>query len=602
MKRILTVLVCMAMAATACNKASVEAPSVSDAQTLTVSASLPLTRLAVDKGKVTWTEGDQIAVYNSSGSKFVLTLAEGAGTNFGKFSGTFDGTLNTNIAVYPAAYAGDNAGEVVIPSFEKRTDGIPAVMASALEVSGSDVNATCFHHLMAVMEFTLEDIPAYACAFKLWSKEGIQLSGTYTVNSSLDGVSGPVGSSETKTSSHVLHFPYKTGYGSDGNVKFYFPVPAFDYTDLAVRVIDGDEDVISGTGIVIPAASASLKAGDYVAMPALNVRKLVGDKRDKFVKVEGIKWAKGNLRAWKSGPQGDGWQDGWNIYDNQWESQYLLVPDPEGGKKLDGSSENFSLNTSLYKETVGEASVYTHWDYFSWGTIGRASRVHNQPVICTVSNFEISGKVFNTPREGSSAIDISTFEELTGDSRFVPNAFDDSNPQISGDLAFWASKGQYRMPTKGEVQKLYAKNFVGQGDGYAHMQAGYYMVDGKKINGILFTSCPSWETTTYETTAIELTDADMESGLFLPKIGERTTNKDPNTYNATGIMYFNSWGAYWSGTYGGLNSGFEDCAVHIFFTSSNAMNYGYTGTPSKTISGQTILGNAIRPVYLPAQE
>ena len=31
------------------------------------------------------------------------------------------------------------------------------------------------------------------------------------------------------------------------------------------------------------------------------------------------------------------------------------------------------------------------------------------------------------------------------------------------------------------------------------------------------------------------------------------------------------------------------------------MNYGYTGKPSKTISGQTLLGNAIRPVYIPQE-
>ena len=593
MKRILTSLICLAMAATACNKASVEAPLADNDQTLTVSASLPLTRLAADNGKISWTDGDEIAVYNTSGDKFVLTLSDGAGTNYGKFSGSFSGTLGTDIAVYPAEYAGPTPGLVQIPGFVERTDNVNAVMASALEVSGSDVEATGFHHLMAMMEFTLNDVPAYARAFKLWSKEGTQLSGIYTVAPGLDGLTGPAGNSEEKTNARVIYFPYKSGYGASGSLKFYVPVPASDYTDLAVRVLDGDEDVIEGTGIYVPAASASLKAGDYVAMPALNIRKLIGTARDKFVKVEGTKWALGNLRAWKSGTSGEGWQDGWNIYDHPWESQYMLL-----NETVDGASKNFSLNNELYKE----GSVYTHWDYFSWGTLGRASRVHNQQVICTVNNFEIAGKVFSTPREGTAAIDISTFSELSGDDRFAPNDFSDSNPQMSGDLAFWASKGQYRMPTKGEVNNLYAKNFVGNGSNHAHMQAGYYMVGSKKINGILFTSCPSWETTTYELTAIELTDADLESGLFLPKIGERTANDNGATYNATGVMYFNSWGAYWSGTYGGLNEGFEDCAVHIFFASSNAMNYGYTGTPSKTISGQTKLGNAIRPVFIPENE
>ena len=265
---------------------------------------------------------------------------------------------------------------------------------------------------------------------------------------------------------------------------------------------------------------------------------------------------------------------------------------------MDGTSQSFSLQDEAYMD----GDVYAHWDYFSWGTIGRASRVHNQQFISTVSNFDICGKVFSAPREGTEKVDISTCSELEGEARFAADdTFSSTNGRLGGDLAFWASKGQYRMPTKGEVNNLYAKNFAGNGSDHANLQAGYIMVDGKKVNGILFTSCPSWSTTSYETTAIELTEADLESGLFLPKIGERNTNKDPNTYNSKGVVYFNSWGAYWSGTYGGLNSGFEDCAVHIFFTGSNAMNYGYTGKPSKTISGQTLLGNAIRPVYIPQE-
>lgn len=595
MKRILIIIAIAAAAAVACNKEVPELPSGDGIRTLSLTAELPETKVNADKGKITWSAGDAVAVYNTTGTKFTLTLSDGAGTNYGKFSGSFSGTLATDIAVYPASLASDTKGVVSIPKFMERSDSVQPVMASALEVNGSEVNALCFHHVMSMVEVTLKDLPAFACALKLFSKTGAQLNGDYTINSGLNGVNCDTGNSEAGTNDRVLYFPYKTAYGSDASVKFYFPVAPYEYTDLKIRVLDGDESIIEGTDLAIKQASSNLKAGDYLTLPTVNVRAQLGSSRDQFIKVEGVKWAKGNLRAWRSGTQGEGWQEGWNIYDNQWESQYMLT-----ATEIDGNSKGFSLNTDQYKETIGDASVYTHWDYFSWGTLSRTSRVHNAPVTCTTAEFDITGKVFYL--EGGKG-DISTAQELSGDSRWEDvGTFQTANSTLVGDLAFWASKGQYRMPDKSEIGSLYAKNNVGKGSNHANMQAGYYIVDGKVLRGILFTSCPSWSTTEYYTEAVELSDADMESGLFLPKIGERTTNSDPVEYNATVVNFFNAWGVYWSGTYGGRNSGFEDCARHINFTSGNAMTYGYTSKLSKTITGQTVLGNAIRPVWIPENE
>ncbi len=589
-------LACIAVAAIACNKEMIPSENQLDEniRTVTLTACLPDTKVSVaSNGKVTWSSEDEIAVYNTDGEKFNFTVKDGAGTSNATFEcSTFSGTLS-DIAVYPAEWAGASAGKIVIPEYIERSDNIPAVMASTIDGGdGNEIAPLYFNSLMFIMEFTLKDLPAYACAFKLWSQNGAQLNGSYTINSSRDALeSVPEGNT-----GQIIYFPYKTAYGSDATVKVYAAIPAYEYTDLRIRVLDGDESVIEGTSKLIPASNFKGKGADaYITMPELNIRSMVGNSRKDFVKVEGVKWAKGNLRVWKSGTDGTGWQVGWNIYDNQWESQYLLIADDN--KLLDGTSENFTLNNALYKE----GTLYTHWDYFSWGTLSRTSRVHNAPITSSVSNFEISGKVFSLPNKKGDIATEAT--ELSGEDRWVDvGSFQSTNSSLAGDLAFWASKGQYRLPTKNEINKLYAKNYAGAGSNYAHMQAGYYIVDGKRVNGILFTSCPSWETTKYNTTAIELSSEDMESGLFLPKIGERNKNDNPATYDATTVKFFNSWGAYWSGTYGGLNEGFEDCAVHIFFTSSNAMNYGYTSNPSNSISGQTILGNAIRPVYIPENE
>ena len=567
------------LAVVACAKENTPVEEGPENNVFTLTAGLPevpASKVSVETdGKVTWSENDAFAVWTTSGTKVKMTISGGIGTNLGTFTGTIDGELDTSVpAVYPYDWAAA-AGKVEIPHYIERSDKVPAIMASSVSNDGSPV---LFKHLAAVMEFTLKDVPAYACAFKLWSKDGAKLSGTYSVNASLNGLSCESGNTD-----QIIYFPYKTAYGSDAVVKIYAAIPAYDYTDLAVRTLDGDESVIEGTGIHVPAASAALSAGDYVAMPELNIRGMVGTARDKFIKVEGVKWAKGNLRAWKSGPAGEGWQDGWNIYANQWENQFNLTRSDMDGKSL----EKLTLDTSTFKEE----KVYTHWDYFSWGTLGRASRVHNAVITSSEAEFDICGKVFS----GGSG-DISQKTELEGDARFDDTGGFTTNPSICGDLAFWASKGKYRLPKSDELKKLYAR----YGGATAHMQAGYYMDErNNKVRGILFTSCPSWETPRYDKESeVALSAADMEAGLFLPKSGERTTNANPNTYNATTINFVNGWGVYWSGTYGGRKEGYEDCARHINFTGGNEMTYGYTSKLSQTITGQTLLGNCIRPVLV----
>ena len=613
-------LLCGLLALTACGKepqvshsvkpSSQEVPvgeepaeEVVPPRTLTLSATLPTqdaeessdasSKVTVStSGKLSWSAGDSFALYDTDGGKIQMTLYSGAGTGSAVFVGEIPAGKELDLdeaAIFPYDFAGD-PGQIVIPEFRPWVENgpVPVVMAASLSETENDgvihITMSSFRHVMAVLEFTLQDIPAYARALKLWSKTGAQLSGTYTLSAGLDDVECPDPAERTNTQ-QTVYFPCKTGYGAESSIKCYIAIPSYAYTDLAFRVIDGDESVIPGTGRTIPIAYAQLNAGDYVSMPAVNVRSAVGSARDNFVAVQGVKWAKGNLRAWKSGTSGSGWQDGWNVYDEQWKSQYVLLNDNVGG-----GSVSFTLNASKYKE----GNTYTHWDYFSWGTVARASRVHNTPITSTNAGgveFDICGRVFS----GATG-DVSQMTELTGDDRFADTGGFDTNPSICGDVAFWASKGQWRLPRASEWMKLYSKNYTG--NGRAHMQAGYYMAGSKKINGLFFTSCASWEQTSYNTTAVELTDADLESGLFLPKIGERTTNENPNKYDSVSIGYFNAWGVYWTGTYGGLNEGYTDCARHITFRTANDMTYGYTDKMSNTITGQTILGNAIRPVLV----
>ena len=579
-------IICLAMAAIACNKESVTEthPEAEGVRTVTLTATLPSTKVNVDlenNGKVTWSSDDKIAVYNTYGDKFEFTVKEGAGTDNATFEcSSFTGTI-ADIAVFPYDWAGDTKGEITIPEYRERTDDIPAVMASKIEGGdGSEVSPLYFNSLMAIIEFTIKDVPAYACAFKLWSQSGAQLNGTYTINASRDALeSVPV-----RNSGQIIYFPYKTAYGSDATVKVYAAIPAYEYKDLRIRVLDGDEDVIEGTSKLIPESNFKGQSADaYITMPELNVRSMVGDNRKDFIKVEGVKWAKGNLRVKQEESYEDGWQAGFNIFDNQYETVYA---------SQDQSSVNYTHST-------------TYYDVFNWGGLGRTTRYGNSGFITQtdagnegIERLNISGKIFSK-REGTLAELQASI--VSGDDQF---AYWDvfagynggaGNPNIYGDVAYWASKGKYRMPTNNEIVTLRAA----VDKQHANAEACYYMLGDVRIDGILLTSTPSWVESTLNTTSRELTEADLESGLFLPKTGRR----EQGVTNCK-VVFANAQGYYWSSTFGNgrSNSSGVDCstsATIIGWRAGNTCDYGYTfATNNNKPNGAVSGGLPIRPVLI----
>ena len=509
-------LILFVFVALSCQKNSDETEQGTIKQTIVFQANILETKSAVDAyGKMTWTVGDSFAFYNKEGTKFKATISGGQNTANGTFTcSEFEGELDSGApAVYPYAYAG-SAGKVVIPEAAPWAEGtVPAIMASNVSLDGTTVNVS-FHHLMSVVQLTLQDVPAYACAVKLSSAGGQKLSGTYSVNAELNGVSLDEGSI-----SQIIYFPYKTAYGAEETAVICLPVPAYNYTDLTFCVLDGDETAIENTTKTIKAASSDLAVGDYLTMPTLNIRSMVGSARDGFVKVEGTKWAKGNLRAWKDHTT-TGWQNGWGVYEDQWRHQgtYYSI---EKGWNTD-YARTYSLDQSNYKAE----GVFIHWDYFGWGTIGPNSRVDDPYLTPPSGSFDINGKVYSG-KTGS----IPT-TPLTGDDRFVYSDFNEQS-DLCGDVAFWASKGLYRLPSYSEMEKLAPnKGLVSRANSYA----GYYSttVDGGgalKVHGVLFTSSPSWDTVhDASSDNISFTPADLESGLFLPTIGQRS--KGASSYSS----------------------------------------------------------------------
>ena len=557
MKRLLFITVLCALAAASCGRQELDVPE--SGHTLVLTAYVPsdsqadqpspATRNNVAQGgKVSWTAGDEIAVYNSSGQKFKATLTEGADTPKGTFTcSSFSGTPG-QIAVYPYHMAGDTPGQVTIPRISARTDQIPALMASKLEsIEDNQPRQLYFKHIAPVIDLTLEDIPAYARALVL--KAGNKLiNGTLTFD---PATLGPI-QTQDLTSSSIITLDSCEGYGKQ--LHFYYAVPPGEYSQLSIGLMDGDEAYIEGLqDIIIKAPQINLSPKDYVRMPLLNIRDRC-TRSNAVRKVEGTLWAAGNLIAQSGGATSEGFQSGWRIASQQYE---FLGCDQVGSS---GSGVTYTQNASAF-------------DRFNWGGIaGDAWLPGSGYMLPSDAKFSISGRIFSISSGSGEDLEAA---ELRGDDCFATpyGGSMATGSALHGDVAYWASKGQYRMPTPSEFSALRA----GSAPTNASGRAGYVTVGSNRIYGVLLTSTPSWETSTLNTTAVELTPADLESGLFLPKAGR---GRFISGSNSNIINYVNAQGYYRTGTFSGLDlskyPNSDHCTTVLGFRAANSCDYGYT--------------------------
>ena len=538
------------MAASACTREPVwieDAGAQEETYTLTLTAYTPATRVSVaPSGKVTWSEGDEIALYNSSGQKFMATLSAGAGTSSGTFTcSSFIGSPGS-VAVYPYSLAGDTPGSVSIPWISPLSEDTPALMASAFSISGTEPSSLYFKHIAPVIDITLHDVPAYARALVL-NAEGKRISGEFSFDVSAPG---PIKTDDI-SSTQIISFPSGAGYGSD--LHFRLAIPAGDYSSLYITLLDGDETPIEGLEkLKFSSSSQSLSASDYLVLPSLNVRDRC-TRSSSIRKVEGTNWAAGNLIAEVSGPTAEGFQTGWRIASEQYE--FLGWDEVGSGTGL------------TYTQSA------TAFDRFNWGGIaGDAWLPDSGYMLPSDTKFSISGRIFSLSQGSGEELEAA---ELSGDDCFAAPSGGSfaTGSNLHGDVAFWASKGQYRMPTAAEISALRA----GSSPTNANGKAGYVSVGSNRIYGVLLTSSPSWEASTLETTAVELTAADLESGLFLPKAGRSRYISGSSTSK---VYYVNSQGYYRSGTFSGLDLDKYPDSDHattvLGFRAANNCDYGYT--------------------------
>ena len=586
MKRLFKLLVCLSAVAGCVKEEIVESSGVAGITEITVS--LPQTKVAVDEnsGKCTWSDGDKIAVWDMSAKHFVeFVLSSGSGAESGVFTSEIPvSAIEGAEIIFPSAYAyviSDKAEAVIdLPNVNALiNDGtVPVVMKGKLSLINDKPSAS-FIHVNGVLKFTLTDVPAYAAGMVLKS-ESQNLAGE-----SVDGVIA----SNYSSKALKVSFPYKTGY--DSSVPVFFSLPAGSYSGLQVYLVDGDGDIIEGTERNIK--SAALKAGQYVVMPEWDLDR--ENLRKDFVKVCGVKWAKGNLvrdaaNSWHQKETGvdDNFQTGWGLHDEQW--KYI----------------NWNQGTTGYTYDNN-----TCFDVYAWGGIGRQSSYRSGRLVPVTANYDISCKVFwgyvnEKNPDGTGKSNPANLTELTDGARFS-SAVDKNgntiyelngkNGNLAGDVAFWASKGKYCMPKKAVLSALSHPT-----DSKASFQYGKYVKDGHTVYGYLYTT-PQGDVTR-SNKEVTFTDADLESGLFLPFAGRRSNTKNNIVINQGSQSFYRSstFGNPAHETYGEAHA---QCATSLWFDGSNLPKYGFTAGGQTDDDGYSFTctlsnaaGGCIRPVLV----
>ncbi len=220
---------------------------------------------------------------------------------------------------------------------------------------------------------------------------------------------------------------------------------------------------------------------NMAGVPNSNVAPEQPVEQPKYVTVAGIKWATGNLEYEKD-TTADGFAAGWKI-----------APSQEHHFQMGVSGDNTTLTS------------YDQAAHFNFGGLGEnalniapSSAVH----LAGETAFDFSGKMY-------------TDQDCTV-------ATTDFTAAKYGDVAYWASNGKYRMPTKAEMEKLYAETV-------------YTLASYNGVDGVYYADPAEGQTAGAVEGTKTLTADDLTVGLFLPNAGRGYDNKDYTLYNINAL-------------------------------------------------------------------
>ena len=205
------------------------------------------------------------------------------------------------------------------------------------------------------------------------------------------------------------------------------------------------------------------------------------------VNVAGIYWALGNLEYEVDGTTDTGFAAGWRIAPTQY--------------------HHFYIGTAGDKKNIGNYNKVAH---FNFGGIEDSFTITKASAISKATSdpaFDFSGKMYTDQT-------CTTVTTNYAEAKY-------------GDIAFWASKGKYRMPSKDDMEQLWTKACRTLATyNYGKDTEGNDII----INGTYFYNPAKGELPGVVDGTKEVTDNDLKVGLFLPWTGRYYNGTEYNIY------------------------------------------------------------------------
>ena len=482
----------------------------------------------VATGEARWQANDAIKVICDDGSAAVFNIDGTGETRRALFTGTLEGKSVGEYALYPtSAELTNNNLSVELPA---QITPSPTGTCSFMVGTINEKNEVLFKQLTAYATVQINKLAPETASIVFTSDKN--LSGLHSVTLPEGMESGAAATAGDKSVSVVFTEAAPT------MVNVFFALPVGEYSHLTATAYNAEGKKLNEVvlGSLISATRGLLL--DY----QIELAPKVAEKPKPIagtVNVAGIYWALGNLQYEKDGATGNGFVKDWSISASQEFHFYIGVDGDMKGKQPD-----YGYDKVAHFNYGGIANPFN-------GLAADAASIDGS------SNLDFSGKMYTDQGCQNETTDFAAAKY--------------------GDIAHWASCGQYRMPTAEEFETLYAKA--------SRVTAKY-----NNVAGVYFYDPAYGEEPIVDDSVVkELTAEDLTVGLFLPYTGRGYKN------TAESYIYkINSQGVYRTSTVNAVST--KDISYGIIYRIMKLTEGSYTdATP---LNWGATARYAIRPVYV----
>ncbi len=246
---------------------------------------MPVTKVSLgDNGKLTWTEGDQIAVLTENGAKIPFKLKnikeDGVAADF---EGNLGGSKMKGIAYFPYHKDHDEIAALLPASYVYNANTINAIMRGEMDENGR----LKFKHLGAMLRVNYVDLPAGFMTF------------TVTTDAPITGKFEVIQGAETKIISTPIEYATKTvtytltdkkdGTVEGDDITFYVPLPIQNYKSFTVTLSKPDGTQFTKT--LTHSTGLTPRVQTIITFPELTLDYLVKGKVYEVYNYNGLKAA-----------------------------------------------------------------------------------------------------------------------------------------------------------------------------------------------------------------------------------------------------------------------------------------------------------------------